>query len=364
MASLEYREDMDQVRDRLTRWWHGGDIGRPVMCVTAERVPPDPKAPPRQHPPEYVYVTGSTANFDYRVELAQSDCAKKWYLGEAMPTTSLYFGTNALATYFGCRGVERPDAFWVEPNITDPDKARFEVDPSNFYWQFTLRLARKLREVGKGKFLIEYPDLTAAGLDALAAMRGNETFLTDLLDRPEWVRSCMRQITDRFFYFYDVLYDLVRDEVGGSFCWLWGPGRTNTLQCDCSAMLSPEMFGEFMTPVLAEMSERVSYNIYHLDGVPQHQDRILSFPRIQVVQWSPPAGGPTASTMHKQWWPLYHKTIDAGKRVLLNGGGSGGSTEELRALKREFGHKLNNFAIGMYSWYLREAQEWMDVVQS
>ena len=40
LAGLRYREDMDQVRQRLTTWWNGGDIGRPVMQITALRSAP------------------------------------------------------------------------------------------------------------------------------------------------------------------------------------------------------------------------------------------------------------------------------------------------------------------------------------
>jgi 5-methyltetrahydrofolate--homocysteine methyltransferase len=357
MASLEYREDMDQVRERLGRWWNGGDIGRPVMCVIAEKVPPDPKAPPPQHPPECIYGASSTANFDYRLRVAEGACVGKWYLGEAVPTATLYFGTNALATYLGCRGEERPDTFWVEPNIIDPDQARFEVDPSGFYWQFTLRLARELRQLARGKYMLDFPDIIE-GLDTLAAMRGTDKLLEDLVDRPDWVQICLRRITDRYFYCYDVLYDLLRDETGGSFNWMWGPGRMVKLQCDFSAMISPEMFGEFVVPVITEMSERLSHCLYHWDGAAQHHDMLLAIPRVRVLQWTPPAG--TAAPADPRWWPLYHKTIDAGKKVMI----SASSSDELRALKREFGRKLNQFSIGMYSWHLREAQEWMDVVQA
>ena len=40
MAGLLYREDMDGVRERLTVWWNGGDIGRPAVHITAPRAEP------------------------------------------------------------------------------------------------------------------------------------------------------------------------------------------------------------------------------------------------------------------------------------------------------------------------------------
>ncbi|MBM3277273.1 MAG: hypothetical protein FJY95_04225 [Candidatus Handelsmanbacteria bacterium] len=55
-------------------------------------------------------------------------------------------------------------------------------------------------------------------------MRGTEELLAHLIARPEWVHACLRQITDRCFHYYNLLYDLMRDEVGGSIFWLWAPG--------------------------------------------------------------------------------------------------------------------------------------------
>ena len=64
MSGLLYREDMDQVRERLTTWWNGGDIGRPVMQITARR--PEPLEQIEAMPQPDGWVTSySTTNFDY-----------------------------------------------------------------------------------------------------------------------------------------------------------------------------------------------------------------------------------------------------------------------------------------------------------
>ena len=46
-------------------------------------------------------------------------------------------------------------------------------------------------------------------------------------------------------------------------------------------------------------------------------------------------------TYHKRWWPLYHKTVDAGKKMLINCD----TIETLKVLKKEFGPKLKQFLI-------------------
>jgi len=341
VSSLLYREDAAEVRQRLTTWWNGGDIGRPALQLWAPREKPLEDIPAMPEPPGW--LTGySTTNLAYRVNLSARACINNHYLGEAMPSVAPDLAPNCLALYLGCRGVEMPGTVWCEPCMASPDDARFDYDPDNFYWQFSLRLGREQLRLGKGKFLLQFPDLIE-GLDTLAAMRGTEELLVDLLERPDWVHRCLRQITDRYFRYYDVLYDLFRDEVGGSIFWCWAPGRMAKFQCDFSAMISPAMFGEFMVPVLTEMTERVSHCMYHWDGPGAlgHHDHLLSIPRLQVLQWTPGDGHEPA--WHRRWWPYFHKTFEAGKKVFI----WCDTPEHLFDLQREFGESFKQFLISM-----------------
>jgi len=354
MSELLYRPDMDQVRQRFTTWWNGGDIGRPTMLITAPGAEPLEQVEVMDQPDGW--VTGySTSNFDYRVNLAARACVGTHFLGESVPTVSPDLAPNCVALFLGCRGVEAEGTVWCEPCIDGPEHARFEYDPDNFYWDFCRRLGREQLRLGAGKRLLQFPDLIE-GLDTLAAMRGTEELLTDLIERPDWVRACLGSITQRYFRYYDILYDMMRDEVGGSIFWAWAPGRMAKFQCDFSAMISPAMFGEFMVPVLTEMCERVSYCMYHWDGpgaIPHH-DHLLSIPRLTMLQWTPGAGA--EPTWHRQWWPLYHKTIEAGKKLLVGADGM----ETLMAMKREFGPALKQFMIRMGAESPRQAQEFID----
>ena len=351
MGGLLYREDMDQVRERLTTWWNGGDIGRPAMQITVPLREPLEDVPVMPEPEGWV-TDYSTGSFDHRVNLAARDCIWRRWLGEAVPATSPDLGPNCLALYLGCRGVEMPRTVWFEPCIERPEEARFEFEPENFYWQFTLRLAEEQLRIGRGKFLLQFPDLIE-GLDTLAAMRGSEKLLVDLVERPPWVRKCLSRITERYFDYYDILYEKIKDEAGGSVFWAWAPGRMAKFQCDLSAMISPEMFGEFMVPVLTEMCGRVSYCMYHWDGpgaIPHH-DHLLSVQALTMLQWTPGAG--VEPPHHRRWWPLYHKTIDSGKKMLI----SCDTVETLREIRKEFGAGFKQFLIGMSAESPEQAEE-------
>jgi hypothetical protein len=351
MAGLQYRPDMDQVRERMTAWWEGGDIGRPAMLISVRREQPWEEVPARPQPEGWI-THYSTSDFDYRVNLARRSCVHQDYLGEAVPVSSPCLGPGCVSLYLGCRGVEMKDTVWFEPCIEEPDAFEFRYDRGNFYWDFTLRLVEAQQEAGDGKFMVTFPDLIE-GLDTLAALRGTDRLLIDLIERPEWVSDCMRKITDLYFRYYDMVYDLIRDEVGGCHWWIWGPGRTVKMQCDFSAMISPTMFGEFMVPVLEEMCDRISYPFYHWDGpgaIPHH-DHLLSIEKLRCLQWVSGAGAKDCSD--PEWWPLFHKTIDAGKKVFLGFAG----LDRLRALKSEFGADLKQFIIGLSVGSRQEGEE-------
>jgi len=299
----------------------------------------------------------STSDFAYRVSSQARGFLGEYHLADSVPSTTPNLAPNCLALYLGCKGVEMPDTVWCEPMFEKPEDARFVFRQDNFYWDFTVRLARELLRLGRGKFLVGFPDLIE-GLDTLAAMVGTEVLLTELIDRPDWVHACLRQITDRYFHCYDLLYDMIRDEVGGSWFWAWAPGRMTKLQCDFSAMISADMFREFMVPVLTEMCERVGYCMYHWDGpgAIKHLDCLLGIAALDMIQWTPGAGQPPPD--HAEWWPLYHRIVDAGKKVFCT---DCGNIDSLRAIRREFGTGLGQFLIAMRAESLEQADEILDI---
>ena len=355
MSGLLYREDADEVRARLTTWWAGGDIGRPVMQITAPRDRPLEAVEPAPAPAGWL-TNYSTASMEYRVHLTRAAGPGSVCLGEALPLVSPDLGPCCLALFLGCRGIETEGTVWAQPCIPSPAEAVFRADGENFYWDFCRRLLDEQLRWGRGECLIQFPDLIE-GLDTLASMRGAEPLLVDLIERPAWVHDCLRRITEIYFHYYDFLYDRIRDECGGSVFWAWAPGRMAKFQCDFSAMISPEMFGEFMAPVLSEMCRRVTHCMYHWDGPGAigHHGHLLAIPELDMLQWTP--GGGAAPSWDRQWWPLFHKTFDAGKKVMIGCDGA----QTLRKLKREFGESFKQFLFGMSARSVEEGQELLRV---
>ncbi|MHC4563803.1 MAG: hypothetical protein ACYS8X_13675 [Planctomycetota bacterium] len=342
MAGLLYQPGMDGVRRRMTAWWNREDIGRPAMQVYGPPADPPIEPTPELNVPESVSSPNYTIqDFDYRIRYAIHSVRIYQYFIDACPRTGAEVAPNALALFLGSRGVEAEGTVWCEPIFDKPEDAHFELREDNVYWDFSWRLANEIKQVGEGKFMQEFPDLIE-GLDTLAALRGTQTLMMDLVDRPDWVHECLGKISQCWRVVYDKFYDLVEDETGGSCFWAWAPGRMVKLQCDFSAMISPEMFGEFMVPVLDDLSSYTDYSMYHWDGPGEipHHDHLLSIENLDVLQWVPGPGDPPCDA--PAYWSMYHKTVDAGKRMLI-----GASMEGLPALKREFGEKLKDFIINV-----------------
>ena len=113
MSGLKYREDADEAKQRLTTWWNGGDIGRPVMQIYAPREKPIETIPEMPQPKGW--ITGySTSNFEYRVNMGARGCINQYYLGEAIPSVSPDLAPNCLALFLGCKGLETPGSVWCD----------------------------------------------------------------------------------------------------------------------------------------------------------------------------------------------------------------------------------------------------------
>jgi hypothetical protein len=167
-----------------------------------------------------------------------------------------------------------------------------------------------------GKYPVAMPDLIE-GLDTLAAMRGTEQLLFDLIERPAWVHKRLDEITEAYAEVFDRLYEMIRFDGGAAFCifMIWGLGKTAKVQCDVSCMISPAMFGEFVTLYLERQCRRLDNTLYHLDGTTalQHLDALLAMDFIKAIQWTPQAGQPRPGS--SEWYELYRRIKSAGKAV-------------------------------------------------
>jgi hypothetical protein len=94
-------------------------------------------------------------------------------------------------------------------------------------------------------------------------------------------------------------------------------GKMHIPSSDFSAMISTELYLEFVHPITVQEVRPMTHNIYHLDGkgVARHLDHILEIKEINGIQWVQGMGDDMPIM---QWVPLINKILAAGKSVVLD----------------------------------------------
>jgi hypothetical protein len=314
---MEYKSDWIDKRNNLIRWWEGTGL---AIYLTVRRQAPRFLIPTPIPSGDLMLDWIDPA---YRLALSEYQMAWQDYLLEAFPYFDTQIGPGSLGIILGSIPHFVEETVWYKPIIEDPDKSgSISFQPQNNpIWDRHLALIDLGLRQSKGRYLVGIPDLIE-NLDTLAALRGDQALLLDLIERPDWVLEKLKEINQAYFRVFDLLYQKVKDDRGGnafSAFNIWGPGKTAKLQCDISATLSPRMFHKFVVPQLEEQCNWLDYSLYHLDGTNclQHLPILLEIPALKAIEWTPQAGRPGGGS--KDWYDLYRQIKRSGKSVQVVG---------------------------------------------
>jgi len=330
MAPLEFKPNWDETRERMIRWWKRENTDRPMMRLAFPR--PDFVHPNLNTPQK---IEDQWLDIDYLIRLHTAHFTRMIYLAESFPDACANLGPGTFGVYLGCRTTFAPDTVWYDPIVKDVTELELAFDPQNRFWLWTIEITRRLVEAGRGRFPVTVPDLIE-NLDTLAALVGTERILLDLIEHPAAVHAAQKKLLPLWFKYFDELYRLVEIDGGNTFIafQIWGPGRTAKLQCDMSAMISPEMFHEFVEPYLDKQTRGLDFTLYHLDGPSAlgHLDALLGLEQLTALQWTPGEGKPSGGD--PCWDGIYRKALDAGKAIQVSL-----TPPEARDFTRRFGKR-------------------------
>lgn len=312
---MDFIPQWEKARPRLEAFWERQALGRSCYAFSLPRpdAPSHRRMPPADDPAA-LYMDAERILCGIEEGLIQ-----RLHFGESFPVYWSNFGTAGNAKYApGCRYQFTPETVWIHPSLDTLADDPCLYDPESPVLAEEIRITDTLCRSTLGRAMVSFPD-NCGILDALAALRGTEALLSDLLEETDAVQHALSILRSGFLDSADRFFRVLRENnAGGSVHgWMhtWSPGRHVQLQADFSVMISPAMYREFVLPELEEISAAMDHTVYHLDGREQirHLDLILSVPGLSGIQWTPVAGQPPTS----HFIPELRRIQEAGKCLVL-----------------------------------------------
>lgn len=321
---LESRPDFEQVRERWGAFWRGENT-RPMVNI----VIPKEGVEPVPHPP---YLVGHDGNFGALIDQLVGYVDSHQFLGDSVPYFVLEWGPDTFSAYLGADLEFQPSTSWCKPFVRDWDDVDIRFRRDSIWWQRTADLIHAVRARCDGKLLINPPTLVA-NYDALAAIRGIQGLLVDMIECPDKVKRaadavCRAHDDALRAYAEELDWDTWGSvSVSGTYC----PGRQSRPQCDMSCMISSDMFREFVLPCLHHEARLVDAMEYHLDGpgAVQHIEALAEIDRLDMICFVSGSGNETMDCTS-----IHRKIDDLGR-----GQSFGGTHEQIKRMWQEYKSK-------------------------
>lgn len=321
-----------RVKQRYDAFWKGQSIDRCCMFITAPKQDTD-----RSVVEETISARERWTNIAWRVRKTLREIENTDYLGEAFPYAVSNMGPGCITACIGGSCQWADDTVWFENEpffITDwENPSAPEFDKSSEMFLLLDQLVRAYLEAGKDKFYTSMPTIGGV-LDTIAALRGTQNLLMDLYEYPQEIKDYVKLLDSVWIEFCKAFsHRLIRHQ-GMMISWI--PDYSEIpfvpLQCDFSAMISPEMFKEFVMPDLIYQTEHMERSLYHWDGPGEipHLPHLLSLDRLNAIQWTPGAGNEDVTD--ERWYENYQRIQGSGKSLILLGADPDGVEKLLKSI--------------------------------
>ncbi|MFH1006423.1 MAG: hypothetical protein V1800_02820 [Candidatus Latescibacterota bacterium] len=306
--NLEFKPDFQRAQQMWEAFWKG-ENRRPLIHILIPKEGVKEVAFPR-------YLAGRDGNFQPVIDQALAWADTHEFIGEAIPFFFVEWGPDTFSSFLGAdirfTPEQEPDTGWCVPFVKDWDEVEIRFRRDSYWWQMTVNFFRELRRQCDGKLLI-YPPTFVANLDSLAAIRGIENLLVDLVTCPDKVKDALDAVCRAHA---EILEECSReldfDRFGSmgmerTYC----KGKQSRPQCDMSCMISPEMFREFVKPALVRETNDTDVAFYHLDGSGglKHLEALCEIEKLDGISWIPSAG----NEAQLDWSWLYRRIDELGK---------------------------------------------------
>ncbi len=312
----QWKDNWLESKENYARWWKRSGL---VVSNWGSRIPLDRELFPAADPGEPASLEQKYADPDWIALKENAKMARSLYPMDMIPIAFPDIGTVSLAPMLGAEPDFGESNIWYRHDSGfGPENDRPLVfDPENRWWKIISESARRVKETGGPNYFTGLPAV-CPNLDALAEIRGTENLMMDLILAPDWVKAKLEEIHTAFLQAFGGLYDIIKEEDGSSvmgYFMTWSPGRVCLAQCDTVAMISADMFEEFVIPPLEKQCAAQDNTIYHVDGpmALKSVDALLKVEGIDAIEYTPGPNVPGGGDPH--WFDLYRRIKEAGKSV-------------------------------------------------
>lgn len=322
-----FKEDMDRTKERFRAFWAGEIIDRCCFAVTAPRDTPIDTGIAYKQPES---LAEQHLDIAYRYQDAMRYFSHTYFGGDAYPLFWNNLGPGVGASFMGGGYHLAENTIWfdVAPVIKDWDHMQeIAFDEDSEMWRRLNAMSERLCREAKGQYEVGLTDI-GGNLDIAVSLRGNDTLLYDLYDHPEEVKALVTRIDDIWMQIYEKHLAQINRYMDGVSAWMgiWCEKRWYPLQCDFSAMISADMFDEFVAPSLRREADFLDCAIYHLDGPGEikHLDTLLGIDGITGIQCVPGSalfkdtGEFHPTFCNDTWMPVMKKIQASGKNLVLH----------------------------------------------
>jgi hypothetical protein len=244
-------------------------------------------------------------------------------------TAEPFTGIPWMEAILGCEISANEESFSSKPWMTSLEESeKITVDPANPWLLKYLEFTQRLVELGRGRFTVGMPIMRGPS-DMVGAIMGQTEMIYALADEPEKMKKFFFRVTEAFLSVLQEQQKVVPPFHGGSclgFYHVYCPGPSIWFQDDLAAILSPEMYGEFLDGPARLICRGREYTAVHLHPASFFTlNHLLANEELKAIQVNKDVGGPSVEEMLP-----YLKRIIERKNLILWGDYSAAELDSLR----------------------------------
>jgi len=194
----------------------------------------------------------------------------------------------------GCRVVHRSGNVWAEPWLDSYDRLDERLQPRLDWLAKLTEFTEWLVALSHGRFAVGV-SLLRGPADVLAAMRGAQESVLDLMDAPEGPERVLDWVTDLWIQAARAQLSHIRPFAGG-YGWsiqnLWSEEPGGWFQDDAMAYWSPSLYRRYAAPREAKLSKSLPRTGCHLHPPAIFTvDGLLEMPELGVIEMNQDISG-------------------------------------------------------------------------